>query len=100
MMARPSCSMATTKAYVQTDAPGTIDELVDVIQAKTGGAMPGTDLLSSNSYDLLTSDVMEGHHVGQGVIDGAECEHLAFRGHDTDWQIWIQTGASQSRANM
>jgi hypothetical protein len=81
------------KAYVQTDAPGTIDELVDAIQSKTGGAMPGTDLLLSNSYDVLTSDVIEGHHVGQGVVDGVECEHLAFRGHDTDWQIWIQTGA-------
>jgi hypothetical protein len=81
------------KAYVQTDAPGTIDQLVDAIQTRTGGAMPGTDLLLSNSYDVLTSDVIEGHHVGQGVVDGVECEHLAFRGHDTDWQIWIQTGA-------
>jgi hypothetical protein len=81
------------KAYVQADAPGTIDQLVDAIQTKTGAAMPGTDLLLSNSFDALTSDVIEAHHVGQGVVDGVECEHLAFRGHDTDWQIWIQTGA-------
>ncbi len=81
------------KAYVQADMAGTIDQLIDGIQAKTGGAMPGTDLLLSSSYDVLTSDVIEGHHVGQGVVDGVECEHLAFRGHDTDWQIWIQTGA-------
>jgi hypothetical protein len=26
-------------------------------------------------------------------VDGVECEHLAFRGHDTDWQIWIQAGS-------
>jgi hypothetical protein len=81
------------KAYAQADMVGTIDQLVEGIQAKTGGAMPGTDLLLANSYDVLTSDVIEGHHVGQGVVDGVECEHLAFRGHDTDWQIWIQTGA-------
>jgi len=81
------------KAYAQADAPGTIDQLVDVLQERTGGAVPGTDLLLSDAYDALTSDVIEGHHVGQGVIDGIECEHLAFRGHDTDWQIWIQTGA-------
>jgi hypothetical protein len=81
------------KAYVQADAPGTIDHLVDALQERTGGAMPGTDLLLSDAYDVLTSDVIEGHHVGQGVVDGIECEHLAFRGHDTDWQIWIQTGA-------
>jgi hypothetical protein len=81
------------KAYVQADVPGTIDQLVDALQDRVGGAMPGTDLLLSDAYDVLTSDVIEGHHVGQGVVDGVECEHLAFRGHDTDWQIWIQTGA-------
>jgi hypothetical protein len=81
------------KAYVQTDAPGTIDHLIDALQGRTGGAMPGTDLLLSDAYDLLTSDVIEGHHIGQGVVDGVECEHLAFRGHDTDWQIWIESGA-------
>src|ERR1700751_3709125 len=81
------------KAYVQADAPGTIDELVAAMQARTGGAMPGTDLLTSNSFDQLMSDVVDSEHVGQGVADGVECEHLAFRGHDTDWQIWIQAGA-------
>ncbi|VIO71578.1 Outer-membrane lipoprotein carrier protein [Bradyrhizobium ivorense] len=81
------------KAYVQADAPGTIDQLVDTIQAKTNAALPGIDLLLSNSFDVLTSDVIEGYHIGQGVVDGVECEHLAFRGRDTDWQIWIQAGA-------
>ena len=81
------------KAYAQADAPSTIDQLVGAIQAKTGAAMPGIDLLLSDSYDVLMSDVIDGHHIGQGVVDGVECEHLAFRGHDTDWQIWIQTGA-------
>jgi hypothetical protein len=81
------------KAYVQADVAGTIDHLVDALQGRTGGALPGTDLLLTDAYDLLTSDVIDGHHVGQGVVNGVECEHLAFRGHDTDWQIWIQTGA-------
>jgi hypothetical protein len=81
------------KAYVQADLAGTVDQLVDAIQERTGAAMSGTDLLVSNAFDLLTSDVEVGEHVGQGVVDGVECEHLAFRGHDTDWQIWIQTGA-------
>lgn len=81
------------KAYVQADLAGTIDQLVDVIQAKSGAAMPGTDLLLSNAYDELMSTVIQSSHIGQGVIDGVECEHLAFRGIDTDWQIWIESGA-------
>jgi hypothetical protein len=55
-------------------------------------ALPGVDLLSSNVYDVLTSDVISGAHIGRGVVDGVECEHLAFRSEDTDWQIWVQLG--------
>ncbi|MGM4905675.1 DUF2092 domain-containing protein [Tardiphaga sp. 866_E4_N2_1] len=81
------------KAYVQADLVGSIDQLVDLIQAKSGAAMPGTDLLLTNTYDVLMSNVVQAQHIGQGMIDGVECEHLAFRGADIDWQIWIESGA-------
>jgi hypothetical protein len=55
--------------------------------------MPGTDLLLTNTYDELMSNVVQAQHIGQGVVDGVECEHLAFRGPDIDWQIWIESGA-------
>ena len=35
---------------------------------------------------------MEAKHIGRGVIDGVECEHLAFRNFDTDWQLWVEVG--------
>ena len=81
------------KSYVQADAPGTVDQVIDTLQAHTGAAMPGTDLLLTHSYDELMADVIDAEHIGQGVVDGVECEHLAFRGIDTDWQIWIEKGA-------
>ena len=31
--------------------------------------------------------------LGSGVIEGTECDHLAFRKKDVDWQIWIAQGA-------
>jgi hypothetical protein len=82
------------KAYVQADMPGTVDQMIDAIQARSGVGMPGTDLLLSNAFDELMATVIESKHIGLGVIDGVECEHLAFRGSDTDWQIWIETGAT------
>jgi len=81
------------KSYVQADAAGTIDQAIDTLQAKTGAAIPGTDLLLSNSYDELMANVTDAKHIGQGVVDGVECEHLAFRAIETDWQIWIEAGA-------
>lgn len=46
----------------------------------------------SQSYDVLIADVMAAKYIGHSVIDGRECEHLAFRNHDTDWQLWVELG--------
>jgi len=79
-------------AYTQADAPSTIDQLVDLLRNQWGFELPGADLLVSNPYEALMSDVITAKHIGQGVIDGVECEHLAFRNQDTDWQLWVETG--------
>src|SRR3954470_5973530 len=81
------------KSYVQADLAGSIDQLIGTLQTRSGAGMPGADLLLSNSYDELMANVVEAKHIGQGVVDDVECEHLAFRGPDTDWQVWIENGA-------
>lgn len=81
------------KSYVQADIAGGTDKMIDTLYGHSSAGLPGADLLLSNSYDELMANVIQGVHVGQGVVDGVECEHLAFRGPDTDWQIWIETGA-------
>jgi hypothetical protein len=78
--------------YAQFDAPGTLDQLIHALRQGHGVALPGADLLLSNSYDLLVADVQESKHIGRGVIDGVECEHLAFRNFDIDWQLWVEVG--------
>ena len=81
-------------AYAQFEAPGSLDQLFERLRAGYGVALPGADYLLSNSYDVLIADVIEAKHIGRGVIDGVECEHLAFRNLDTDWQVWIEVGAN------
>jgi hypothetical protein len=78
--------------YAQFDAPGTVDQLIEALRLGHGVALPGADLLLSNSYDVLVAGVKEAKHIGRGVIDGVECEHLAFRNFDTDWQLWVELG--------
>ena len=78
-------------SYVKLDAPGTVDQLIDTLR-EHGRALPGADLLLSNVYDTLIADVTDAKHIGQGVIGGVECEHLAFRQQDTDWQLWVEHG--------
>jgi hypothetical protein len=77
--------------FAQIESQGTLDQLINRLNSDAV-AMPGSDLLLSNVFDELMANVSDAKHVGQGVIDGIECEHLAFRNADTDWQIWIEIG--------
>lgn len=78
--------------YAQIEAPGTVDQLIGSLREGHGIALPGADLLLTNAYDVLVADVLEAKHIGRGIIDGRECEHLAFRNFDTDWQLWVEVG--------
>jgi hypothetical protein len=80
-------------AFAQSQAAGSIDQLVGRLRAEYFVEAPGADLLVSNVYDKLIEDVVDARHIGLGVIDGLECEHLAFRNLDVDWQVWIEVGA-------
>lgn len=79
-------------AYAQLEMPGTVDQMLAAMRAGYGVAMPAGDFLLSRPYDVLVADVLEAKHIGRGVIDGTECEHLAFRNGETDWQLWVEVG--------
>jgi len=82
-----------TNLYTQVDAPGTIDQLVDVLRDKYHRPVPAADLLMSDPYKELMPEVNNVKDLGSGVIHGIECDHLAFRTKEVDWQIWIAQGA-------
>jgi len=80
--------------YTQIEAPGTLGQLVERIRDKTDADLPAADLFASGAYAELTRDLISAKHIGQGVINGVECEHLAFRTQEVDWQVWVETGAN------
>jgi hypothetical protein len=81
-----------TNLYTQVEVPGTIDHLIDELRTKYHRPVPGADLLLTNVYDELMRDVVDVKDLGSGVIGGIECDHLAFRTKEVDWQIWIAQG--------
>ncbi len=78
--------------FAQVPAVGSFDTLVDKLRTETMLELPGADLLLSKPYEELMAGVLEAKHLGRGVVGGVECEHLAFRNLDTDWQIWVEVG--------
>ncbi|MET4690888.1 hypothetical protein ABIA19_006149 [Sinorhizobium fredii] len=81
-----------SNTFAQIELPGSLDQMIDRLRAEHSIEMPGADLLLSNMYDELIAGVIEAKHIGHGVVDGIECEHLAFRNQETDWQLWVERG--------
>lgn len=79
--------------YVQAEIPGTIERLIDEVRDRLHKAIPGADFLVPNIYDEVMASVTDVKDLGSGVVNGQECDHLAFRTPDFDWQIWIAQGA-------
>jgi hypothetical protein len=78
--------------YAQAEVPGTIDNLIDALRDKFHKPLPGADLLVSDVSGALMPLVTDVKDLGSGVIRGAECDHLAFRTAEVDWQIWVAQG--------
>jgi hypothetical protein len=80
------------KYYATVDAPSTIEKTLDYARESLDLYAPGGDFLYKNVYEILMEDVVSGFYVGLSVVDGVKCNHLAFRGNEVDWQIWIEDG--------
>jgi hypothetical protein len=78
--------------YATTAAPATIDETLDFAREKLDIVAPAAELLYKNAAEKMLKESTSGFVVGPSVIGGVKCTHLAFRGSEVDWQIWIEDG--------
>jgi hypothetical protein len=76
--------------YATMEVSATIESALDYAEQSFGLVAPAADLIYQNSYDILTEDVQSGGYIGLSTVLGVECHHLAFRGKETDWQIWVE----------
>lgn len=79
-------------AYTRIEVPGDIDHLVDELRDTYHRPAPAADLLMSNVAAQLEPLVTDVKDLGSGVIRGVDCDHLAFRTEQADFQIWIAQG--------
>jgi hypothetical protein len=79
--------------YATTAAPATIDEMLDFAREKLDVIAPAADLLYKNAAEKMLKEASSGFVVGQSIVGSVKCTHLAFRGAEVDWQIWIEDGS-------
>lgn len=75
--------------YSKVDIPGSVEHLVGELRDKYQRPLPAADLLSASVFDAMMPDVKDVKDLGTGFIRGSECDHIAFRTDEVDWQLWI-----------
>lgn len=79
------------KLHTRVKAPPTIDGMLDMLEKLINDPMPLADLLYSD-LGPLEARAFEADIVGDSLVNGRSCLHLAFRGETVDWQIWVEQG--------
>ena len=49
-------------------------------------------MLYTDVYEGLMAEATQGRYVAMEDVGGVRTHHLAFRGREVDWQIWIEDG--------
>ncbi|WP_193142421.1 DUF2092 domain-containing protein [Meridianimarinicoccus sp. MJW13] len=83
---------ADTALYTSVPFAGDLAGLIDALRDTYARPLPAADLLIPNAAATLMEGVTEVKDLGSGVIGGIECDHLAFRNPQADWQLWVAQG--------
>ena len=78
--------------YATMEVPADIDAAMAKANKEYGLRVALADLTSEKAYDLATKGNKHALYVGEGVVRGVKCHHLAFDREKIQWQIWIEAG--------
>lgn len=86
----------TNNLYANFPAPSevdNIDQVIDKIGEKLNITLPLGEIISTdNDLTSIRNRITSAIYIGESMVNGIACHHLAFRQEDLDWQIWIEKG--------
>jgi len=76
--------------YASSPAPPTVPRMLNAVRAKYGIVFPLADFVQMTGDENLLQEVTMVGYLGTSRIDGVECDHVAVRQAEVDWQVWIE----------
>jgi hypothetical protein len=88
-----SLAARSQNLHTRIKAPPTIDATLDMLEVLFKEPQPFADLYYSD-LSHLNQLATKADVVGDSLVNGRPCTHLAFRGKTVDWQIWVEQGTT------
>jgi hypothetical protein len=83
--------------YAIIPAAGSLAETFKDVTSSYDVELPLSDMLYVALGGDLGVDIKEAGYIGVARVAGVDCDHVAFRSSDVDWQVWIERGAQLPR---
>jgi hypothetical protein len=77
------------KVYATVPAPPTINGALDYVRDTLGLMILVSDLVYTNSFELLMKNVSYAAVVGKSVVNGFTCDHLLFVSPGVEFQVFV-----------
>lgn len=84
---------AKDNVYGRIEIPGTVDDAIEYFTEELDMRLPLSELFLVDLPTILREDVLILDYVDMQKIDSANCDHLAARTDNIDFQVWIEQGA-------
>jgi hypothetical protein len=75
--------------YATMSVPGTIDGMIERAATEHGLTFPMAEFALSDPCKAIAARLLHSGYIGRNDVNGVECDHLAFMGHDADLQLWL-----------
>ena len=83
---------AKENVYATAARPGSIDQAIAYFINDLDMRLPLAEMLDTNLAKMLPEQVHEAAYVEKSFIAGVPCDQVAFRGNETDLQLWVAQG--------
>jgi len=80
---------ARDRYCASVEAPRALEAMLDFARESPDIVTPAGDLLYNDAFRILMKEITTGFVVGEGLVEGVRCDHLAFGAPHLDWQTWI-----------
>lgn len=78
--------------YATHDAPGSIRQLLDLVENELGIFIPLGAIWGGDSQARVMEGVDDITYLDFQDVDGVACHHIHARQSDLDWEVWIEDG--------
>jgi hypothetical protein len=75
--------------YVQEHVANTVDGMLQQLFSKHGDSYAFADMIQSDPYLSMSQQTSIAELVGTSTLNGVQTNHIAFTGHNMQWEIWI-----------